>query len=180
MDELEHLEAVIADAAQPPAKRIDARLDRGLILIHAARWRDAALDFTAVMEDPHCTPEQRGNALNRRAALYTMTKEHAMALRDLEKIISDPEMSPELRSRALNNAAISYEDTGNIQRAIEIYTLAIEDPSTEPEARYMKRLARANAMKKAGQNAAAEYDALLADPNTPRDVKRSAEYFKRK
>jgi tetratricopeptide (TPR) repeat protein len=190
MDEYEQLSAIISDGSKPPAERINARLERGLILLHTARWRDAALDFTAVMEDPHCTPEQRGNALNRRAALYTMTKESALALRDLEKIIGDPAMSPKLRGIALNNAAVAYENTGNLNRALEIYTLAIEDPGTETESRYMKRLARANLLKKialdtnAGPDALpkaiAEYDALLADPDTPRDIKRSAEYFKRK
>ena len=190
MDEYEQLSAIIADGSQSAEKRINARLERGLILLHAAKWQSAALDFTAVTEDPHCTPEQRGNALNRRAALYTMSKESALALRDLEKIIEDPAMSPKLRAMALNNAAVAYENTGNLKRALEIYTLAVEDPNTETESRYMKRLARANLLKKialdtnagpeALPKARAEYDALLADPDTPADIKRSAKYFRDK
>ena len=125
-------ELELADPSSARSASIDhasARLNRGVKYGQQGDIELALSDFSAVVEMPGATVDQRAWALFNRGIVHGQKGNTELALLDYSAVVEMPNAPVEQKAWALVNRGVTYDQQGHTELALSDYSKVVEMPS---------------------------------------------------
>lgn len=144
-----------------------ARLRRGVKYGQQGDIELALSDFSAVVEMPGATVDQRAWALFNRGIVHGQKGNTELALLDYSTVVEMPNAPVERKVKAIVNRGVIYGRQGNIEQALLDFSAVVDMPHLPMAEKVMALLNRgiANYRKKRFLESEADFEAVLAIPS---------------